>query len=159
MTFSQNLHMMLGHTMAMRKQWGRKVAALATITTLALSSPFSAYADSTPSPAPESPRTTFEQYRVDRENYLIAVKQRSAMIRNINIAFKNACDKATSEFKSAMSVARTPDQKNAAVTARKNAISAAIIARDKSIAALGAEPVAPIEPLKPMKISGKNKSR
>lgn len=143
----------------MRKQWGRKVAALATITTLALSSPFSAYADSTPSPAPESPRTTFEQYRVDRENYLIAVKQRSAMIRNINIAFKNACDKATSEFKSAMLVARTPDQKNAAVTARKNAISAAIIARDTSIAALGAEPVAPIEPLKPMKISGKNKSR
>lgn len=159
MTFSQNLHMLLSHTKAMRKQWARKVAALATITTLALSSPFSAYADSTPSPAPESPRTTFEQYRVDRENYLIAVKQRSAMIRNINIAFKNACDKATSEFKSAMLVARTPDQKNAAVTARKNAISAAIIARDTSIAALGAEPVAPIEPLKPMKISGKNKSR
>lgn len=159
MTVSQNLHMKLGHTIAMRKQLSAKASAFAVIATLSLSSPVGAFADSTPSPSPESPRTALEQYRVNRENYLIAVKQRSAMIRNINIAFKNACDKATSEFKRAMSVARTPDQKNAAVTARKNAISAAIIARDTSIAALGAEPVAPVEPMKPFKVSGKNKSR
>lgn len=150
---------MLGHTNAMRKQWSRKVAALATLATLALSSPISAYADSTPTPAPESPRSAIEQYRIDRENYLIAVKQRSIAMKNINITFKSACDKATSDFKSAMSVARTPDQKNAASTARKNAISAAIIARDSSIAALGAEPVAPVEPMKPMKVSVKKKSR
>ena len=58
-----------------------------------------------------------------------------------------------------MSVARTPDQKNYAATLRKNAVSAAIVARDAAINALGAEPIPPIEPAKPLKISSKKKQR
>jgi hypothetical protein len=57
-----------------------------------------------------------------------------------------------------MATARTPDQKNLAAQARKNSISAAIIARDDAIAALGAEPLPPIEPAKQPK-GPKNKSR
>ena len=150
---------MLGHTKAMRKQWSTTVSTIAIVASLFVLSPSSAFADSTQTPAPDASRNTFEQYRIDREIYLAALKQRSASIKNINIAFKNACDKATSDFKNAMASAKSPDQKNAAVTARKNAISAAIVLRDDSIAALGAEPVAPVEPQKPMKVSNKNKSR
>jgi hypothetical protein len=157
MPLSQNLHMMLSHNEAMRKEWSTRASIVAIVTSLFALSPISAYADSTPTP--DASRSAFEQYRIDRENYLAAVKQRSAAIRNINIAFKSACDKAAYDFKSAMAVARTPDQKNAAVTARKNAISAAIVIRDDSIAALGAEPVPPVEPMKPFKVSSKNKSR
>ena len=58
-----------------------------------------------------------------------------------------------------MSVARTPDQKNMAATVRKNAVSAAIVARDNAIEALGDEPLPPIEPAKPLKVTNKKKQR
>jgi hypothetical protein len=84
---------------------------------------------------------------------------RSQQIRLINIEFKESCDKAARDFKMSMSVARTPDQKNNAATIRKNAVSAAIVARDNAIASLGAEPVPPIEPTKPLKVTAKKKQR
>ncbi|MFM6841326.1 MAG: hypothetical protein ACKOVI_02750 [Candidatus Planktophila sp.] len=143
----------------MRREWSVKASIFALVVSLFALSPISAYGDSTSTPTPDASRSAFEQYRIDREIYLAAVKERNAIIRNINITFKSACDKAASDFKSAMSVARTPDQKNAAITARKNAISAAIVVRDDSISALGAEPVPPVEPMKPFKASSKNKSR
>ena len=120
----------------------------------------SAVADSSPqvSPTPNPNRSAQEQFRIDRDNYLTEMRVRSLQIRNINNDFKVACDTAALTFKNAMASARTPDQKNAAIAARKNAISAAIAARDAAIAGLGAEPTPPVEPMKPMK-AGKGKSR
>jgi hypothetical protein len=149
--------MMLGHTKAMRK--GRRSAAIAAIIATSLLVPVASFAEPTPTPSPESTRSPFEQFKIDREAYLEAMKVRSQQIRVINNIFKESCDKAAKDYKSAMSVARTPDQKNYAATLRKNAVSAAIVARDAAINALGAEPIPPIEPAKPLKISSKKKQR
>ncbi len=121
----------------------------------------SAIADSNnqTTPAPDAFKAAMDQYRADRDIYMNAMRQRSQQIRSINILFKNSCDTALNDFKSAMSQARTPDQKNAAIASRKNAISAAIIARDAAINALGTEPTPPAEPIKPAQAPGKNKSR
>jgi len=137
------------------------VAVVIAASSIALTS--SAQAEPTPAPS-SSPtvdpyKAALEQFRVAREIYLAAMRERGQQIRTINIAFKNACDKATQDFRIAMSAAKSPDQKNLANAARKNAISAAIVARDIAIIALGAEPVEPIEPMKPMRASNKNKSR
>ena len=149
--------MMLGHTKAMRI--GRRTVAIAAIVATSLLAPVASFADPTPTPSPESTRSLLEQFKIDRESYLEAIKVRSQQIRIINNIFKESCDKAARDYKYAMSVARTPDQKNNAATLRKNAVSAAIVARDAAITALGAEPIPPIEPTKPLKISSKKKQR
>jgi hypothetical protein len=139
------------------KNFGSKVA-VATFISLAIFTPVSAMADPTPTASPDTVRNPFEQYQIDRENFNNAVKMRSINIRNINVSFKNACDKAAIDFRNAMSVAKTPDQKNQAANARKNAINAAIAYRDGAIEALGPEPTPPVEPMKVMK-APKGKSR
>ena len=114
----------------------------------------SALADSTPSPSPSpspsatSTRTPLEQYKVDRENYLLALKARDNAIRAINQTFKNAIDKSTADYRLAMQLAKSPDQKFQANSARKNAISMAISARDTAIALLGTGPTPPAEPIR-----------
>lgn len=118
-----------------------------------------AVAEPTPAPTSDSIKSPQEQYKIDKENYIASLKLRNQQIRAINIVFKNTCDKAAQDFKIAMASARTPDQKNLANALRKNAISAAIIARDAAITALGEVPVAPIEPPKPMRANTKSKSR
>ena len=140
-----------------RKSLGRAVIVATLLATSALN-PITAMAEPTPAPTSDPARNPMEQFRIDRDNYNNAMMMRALNIRNINIAFKSACDKAAIDFKSAMSTAKTPDQKNLAAQARKNAISAAIIARDSAIAALGPEPLPPIEPMKQPK-GPKNKSR
>ena len=161
--FSQNLHMMLRHTKGMKKVGISRGVVAVVIAASSIALTPTAYAEPTPaptsSPAVDSYKAALEQFRIAREIYLAAVRERSQQIRTINIAFKSACDKATQDFRIAMSAAKSPDQKNLANAARKNAISAAIVARDVAINALGAEPIAPIEPMKPMKASAKNKSR
>ena len=159
-SLSQNLHMMICHTTYMRKSHRATGIALCAIAFSPIAFAPSAIADSSPqvSPTPNPTRLPQEQYRIDRENYLTSIRVRSIQIRNINSDFKVACDTAALTFKNAMATARTPDQKNAAIAARKSAISAAIAARDAAIAALGAEPTPPAEPMKPMN-AGKGKSR
>jgi hypothetical protein len=140
-----------------RKPVGR-ATLVATLIALSVTTPVAAMAEPTPAPTSDAVRNPMEQFRIDRDNFNAAMKARNLAIRNINNDFKAACEKAASDFRGAMSIARTPDQKNFAAQARKNAISNAIIARDAAIAALGAEPVPPIEPAKPLK-APKNKSR
>jgi hypothetical protein len=142
------------------------VAFLIVVSSVAISSTAltpTAHAEPTPAPTSnptiDSYKASLEQFKVNREIYLAAMRERSQQIRVINIAFKSACDKAAQDFRIAMSASKSPDQKNLANASRKNAISAAIVARDAAISALGAEPIAPIEPMKPAKVSGKNKSR
>ena len=153
--------MMLGDTYAMNERWIARTASVAALALCAIISPNIAQAEPTPRaiPAPDSTRSPAEQYKFDRDQYLLAVKIRSQQIKEINNTFKSACDKATQDYKFAMSSARTPDQKNLASSNRKYAISAAIVARDAAIVALGPEPIAPMEPIKSMKASSKNKSR
>lgn len=157
---SQNLHMMICHTKAMRKSGRAMGIALFAIAFSPIAIAPSAVADTSPqvSPSQDPNRSAQDQFRIDRDNYMNVMKFRGIQIRNINNDFKVACDAAALAFKSAMATARTPDQKNAAIAARKNAISAAIDARDSAIAALGAEPTPPVEPTRPMK-AGKGKSR
>lgn len=155
--YSQNLHMMLGHTNAMRQ--GPRAVAIAALVATSFLAPTASFADPTPSPSPESTRSPFEQFKIDREAYLEAIKIRSQQMRVINNIFKESCDKAARDFKVAMSTAKSLDQKNLAATLRKNAVSAAIASRDISINALGAEPTPPIEPAKPLKVSSKKKKR
>ena len=102
-------------------------------------------------PAPDPFKAQMDQYRADRENYINAMKQRNLQMKVINTAFKNSCDIAASDFRIAMSNAKNPDAKNAAITARKSAITSAIAARDSAIALLGAEPIAPTEPVRSIK--------
>ena len=135
-----------------------RAAIIATLIAVSSSSPILAMAEPTPAPTSDPARNPMEQFRIDRENYANAMKMRALNIRNINIAFKSACDKAALDYKNAMSTARTPDQKNLAASARKSAISTAIIARDSAITALGPEPLPPIEPAKPLK-APKGKAR
>lgn len=117
------------------------------------------FAEPTPTPSPESTRSPIEQFKVDREAYLDALKLRSQQIKLINNLFKESCDKAAKDYRAAMSIARTPDQKNYAASLRKTAVAAAIVARDAAINLLGPEPVPPIEPAKPLKVSAKKKQR
>ena len=141
------------------------ISAIASLLISSIALPSYANAEPTPSPTSSSTpvidsyKTALEQFKIEREMYLSALRERSQQIRVINISFKNACDKAAMDFKTAMSAAKSPDQKNLANAARKSAISSAIAARDLAISALGAEPIAPIEPAKPQRVSAKNKSR
>jgi hypothetical protein len=114
-----------------------------------------ASAEPTPSPSPttsiDSYKAAQEQFRRDRDLYMAALRDREVKMRVINATFKSAVDKATSDAKSAMSAANTPDQKNSINSARRSAIAAAIVARESAIAALDPIPTPPVEPAKPPK--------
>jgi len=154
---SQNLHMMLGHNIAMRER--TRSAAIAALVATSFLAPAASFAEPTPSPSPTVARNQYEQYKIDREAYLEEIKIRSQQIRIINNVFKESCDKAARDFKMAMMSAKSLDQKNLAANQRKNAVNAAIVARNASINALGDEPTPPTEPAKPLKVSNKKKPR
>ena len=165
MADSRTLHKYLIHTKPM-KVTGTKtksVASLSIVLSLfAMSS--SALADSLPSPSPSpsatSTRSPLEQYKVDRDNYLLALKARDIAIRTINQNFKYAIDRSAMEYRLAMQLAKNPDQKFQANNSRKSAITLAISVRDAAIALLGPEPTPPVEPLKLVKPkSAKEKKR
>lgn len=137
----------------MRKRSGYVAVA---ITVLLFSSNFySASADPTPSPAPtfESFKAAQEQYKKDRDAYVLVLRDREMKLRVINAAFKSSVDKASYDAKSAMAIATTPEQKNSINAARRAAIAAAIVARENAIAALGVLPTPPVEPVRPTKNS------
>ncbi len=125
-----------------------KVAKLsgAVILLSALSSP--AIADVTPTPAPI---TQMEQFKLDRDIYKAAVRERNQKIRNINQVFNAAVKKARLDSKIAMQSALKPDEKSSVNAFLKSQITAAIIARENAIEALGEPPIAPIEPAKMQK--------
>ena len=131
----------------------RKVLAAAVVTAAIFSAPILTsplYADATPTPAPSAPPLTpFEQYRVDRENYFAAMK---AITGN----FKAACDAANLNYANVLAQAKSKDQKRLARLARESAITAATIEFESAKSALGPMPV---EPQKPAKVNGKNKTK
>jgi len=114
-----------------------------------------AFADVTPSPAPTSQADLFkvlmEQFKKDREEYSVALRERSQKMRIINQVFDTAIKKARQDSKLAMQVALKPEQKSAINSALKSVIAAAVIAREEAIEELGEAPVPPIEPTKTAK--------
>lgn len=84
------------------------------------------------------------QFQADQE-------LRKAKIKAISVAFQAAIAKARSDKKIADAAATSPDQKSAAQTILTAAISAAAIARQSALDALGPELVRPIIPTKLVK--------
>ena len=112
----------------------------------------SASADVNPTPAPttqaETYKTALEQYKKDREQFNLALRERAQQMRIINQTFDGAIKKARQDSKLAMQVALKPEQKSAINSALKSVIAAAIISREEAIEALGEPPIPPTEPTK-----------
>jgi hypothetical protein len=123
-------------------------AATLLICVLATSGP--AHAEPTPSPSAtaDAYKTPLEQYKLDRDEYQQALKDRDFRMRVINTVFKNSVDKANADARAAMANALTPEQKTSTSSARRNAIALAITLRDAAILALGPMPTPPVKPEK-----------
>jgi Na+-transporting NADH:ubiquinone oxidoreductase subunit NqrC len=136
----------------MRKRGFVAVALSAALFSINVSS---AVADVTASPAPsiDSFKAAQEQYKKDRDAYIMELRDREMKMRAINTIFKGAVDKSATDAKTAMSAATTPEQKNSITAARRTAVATAIVARESAIAALGPLPTPPVEPQRPAKMS------
>jgi Na+-transporting NADH:ubiquinone oxidoreductase subunit NqrC len=134
----------------MRKRGFTAVALSAALFSINVSS---AVADPTPSPSIDSFKAAQEQFRKDRDAYMLALRDRDIKMRAINTTFKSAVDKSTTDAKTAMSAATTPEQKNSITAARRTAVATAIVARESAIAALGPLPTPPVEPQRPAKMA------
>ncbi|MEN9623085.1 MAG: hypothetical protein RLZZ307_817 [Actinomycetota bacterium] len=134
---------------------GRRYVVIALSAALFSSSSVSAFAAPTPSPSPSMDpyKIAQEQYKKDRDVYMLALQDREMKMRAINTTFKSAIDKSTYDAKSAMLLATTPDQKNAITSARRAAVASAIISRESAIEALEALPLPPVQPQRPAKMS------
>lgn len=112
-----------------------------------------AQADPTPSPSPsvsaDPYKAAMEQFKRDRDIFMSAMRERENKIRDINMIFKSAVDKANLDARNALATATTPLQKTTITATRRTAIDAAINARDTAIAALGDAPAPPTEPMRP----------
>jgi hypothetical protein len=89
-----------------------------------------------------------EQYKLDRDAFLLALRDRDFKMRIINSTFKNSIDKANSDARAVMASASTPEQKSSAWSTRRNAVALAITIRDAAILALGPMPTPPAKPEK-----------
>jgi len=123
-------------------------AATLLLCVIATSGP--AHAEPTPSPSAtaDSYKSLHEQYKLDRDEFIQAVKDRDFRMRIINAIFKNSVDKANADARAAMANAITPEQKTSTASARRNAIALAITVRDAAILALGPMPTPPVKPEK-----------
>jgi hypothetical protein len=145
----------------------RQEIAAVTVLVFVLTSAGPAQAD--PSPSPSATADTYkslqEQYKLDRNQFIQAVKDREFRMRIINAIFKNSVDKANADARAAMANALTPEQKTATASARRNSIALAITLRDEAILALGPFPTPPTKPEKfsfeknEYKMGQKSKSR
>ena len=128
----------------------RRELTAATLLVFALAGIAPAQAEPTPSPtsAADAYKTPLEQYKLDRDEYQLALKDRDSRMRVINTVFKNSVDKANADARAAMLNAITPEQKTSTWSARRNAVALAITLRDAAILALGPMPTPPAKPEK-----------
>jgi hypothetical protein len=135
----------------------RRYAVIALCAALLSTNCVSSFAEPTPSLTPTSAIDSFrgalEQFKKDRDVYEMALRDRDMKMRAINTTFKNSVDKSSSDARTAMNIATTPEQKNAITSARRAAVALAIVTRESSIAALGPLPTPPVEPQRPTKMS------
>jgi hypothetical protein len=128
----------------------RRELMAATLLICVLAIPGPAHAEPTPSPSAtaDTYKSLHEQYKLDRDEFLQAVKDRDFRMRVINTIFKNSVDKANADARAAMANSITPEQKTSTASARRNAIALAITVRDAAILALGPMPTPPAKPEK-----------
>ena len=107
----------------------------------------SSLADATPTPIA---LTVMEQYKVAMNQYRTIMGEREQVRKEINKIFITGCRIANDGAKTAMRAAKTADAKSIVLAQLKAAIALATSARDAAIVAMGP---APIEPLKPAKLS------
>ena len=107
----------------------------------------SSLADATPTPIA---LTVMEQYKVAMNQYRTIMGEREQVRKEINKIFITGCRTANDGAKTAMRAAKTADAKSIVLAQLKAAIALATSARDAAIVAMGP---APIEPLKPAKLS------
>jgi superfamily II RNA helicase len=93
-----------------------------------------------------------EIYKLAFDKYKNDLKTYEDKRREINRNFKEAIDIALSDAKSAASGVKSQFQKRQSMSARQNAVIAAISIRDAAIEALGLPPVEPTPPAKAPKI-------
>ena len=138
----------------------RRELTAATLLLFTLASSAPAQADPTPSPTAtaDTYKSPLEQYKLDRDEYLQAIKDRDSKMRVINAIFKNSVDKANADARAAMLNAITPEQKTSTSSARRNAIALAITVRDAAILALGPVPTPPAKPEKSSMEKSEHKS-
>ncbi len=129
----------------------RQLITISLLTLLALGAfGTTAQADIEPTPSPSTTAEVYkalqEQYKRERDLYLQAIRDRDNKMRMINLIFKNAVDKATTDARIAMASATTPEQKNSISATRRNAITQAITLRDSMISGIGPMPTPPAKP-------------
>ena len=138
----------------MRKMRSAQVALLAILFS---SCTFVAQADPTPTPSPVPSTATdlykaaMEQFKKDRDAFVLAMKDRNQKIREINLAFDQSIKKARQDSRTAMQVAAKPEQKSAVNSNLRSAIATAVITRESALQSLGEPPIQPIEPMRPAK--------
>ena len=128
----------------------RRELTVATLLLFTLAASTPAQAEPTPSPTAtaDAYKTPLEQYKLDRDEYQQALKDRGSRMRVINAIFKNSVDKANADARAAMLNAITPEQKTSTWSARRNAVALAITLRDAAVLALGPMPTPPAKPEK-----------
>jgi hypothetical protein len=133
------------------------VLAATVIVSLSILSISPANADMTPSNPPvisnDSFKVAMEQFKRDRDLFIAAMHDRQMKLRDINLTFKNSVDKANFDARAQLASATTPVQKSTISAQRRSAIDTAINSRESAIEALGSMPVAPTEPIRPLKSS------
>lgn len=134
--------------------------AMVTLISLLTISMSPVYADTAP-PIPSTNavnpyKVALEQFKHDRDLFIAAMRDRQLKMRDINLAFKNAVDKANLDARATISTVNTPVQKSSAVASRRSAIDMAINARDLAILALGPVPAPPVEPVREPKQQSNN---
>ena len=138
----------------------RGIALVVISLTLLFSSSINASAEPTPSPSPSPDyQMLMNQYRLDLDRYRDLVQAREKARSQINRTFMVAVNDANQEARLTMKLAKTAAIKNEILSKQKIAITAASVARDEAIAALGSLPTPPVKPIKPVEMATLNKMK
>lgn len=121
------------------------------------SSPF-ASADATPSPSPDY-QTLMNQYKLDLDQFHLLVQDREKARAQINRTFMLAVESANRDARAALKLAKTAAAKNEIISNQKIAVTAASVARDAAITALGSLPTPPVKPVKQAQMAPLNKMK
>ena len=121
------------------------------------SSPF-ASADATPSPSPDY-QTLMNQYKLDLDQFRLLVQDREKARAKINRTFMLAVECANRDARAALKLAKTAAAKNEIISNQKIAVTAASVARDAAITALGSLPTPPVKPVKQAQMAPLNKMK
>ena len=126
------------------------------LASLFIANPAQADPKSPPAASSNDPR---EVYKLAVEKFKIDFQIYEEKRRDINHDFKDAMDKALFDAKSATTGVQTQLQKRKSMSARQNAVMAAIMTRDAAIESLGLPPVPPTPPAKAPKFEKERKSK